>query len=319
MPPGKPNSHQARASACRDSCDGPGTTSAAGRNVTPMRGHWQDAEPAWERLRSWVSDQAPRLSAPQPAWPGLCASCRGPVRPGHARCFQCDLHAQCAPGSLADLIVPVAYAGKGGAHARNLWLYKSDQGGAAAARAVVRAMLVVFLRDHGPCVWAGAGMAAPTHLAVVPSGRGRRGPHPLRALIAPYLAMPWAELSARPGAGQPSRDLDPDRYDAPPLPGSRVVLMDDTWTTGASAQSAAMALRRAGARSVAVIVVGRHLVGPAAGRRADSRQASFTADFSPAVMPFRLGLCAVHCVAPGGRPRDAMVSRGVTRSPREGT
>lgn len=251
-----------------------------------MHGHPLEAQEAWERLRSWVGAQAPCLSAPQPGCPGLCTDCRGPARPGNARCFPCALHAQCAPGSLADLVVPVAYAGKHGPHARNLWLYKSDLAGAGAARVALRAMLMVFLRDHGPCVWRRAGMAAPTHLAVVPSGRGRPGLHPLRALVAPYLAMPWAELSVRSRVGHPARDLDPDRFDAPQLPGARVALLDDTWTTGASAQSAAMSLRLAGARSVAVIVLGRHL--------GADEHASCVADFSAAVMPFRLGLCAVH-------------------------
>jgi hypothetical protein len=272
----------------------------------------RDAEPAWELLRGWLRGRAAALSAPQPARPGLCACCRGPARAGQARCYQCDLHAQCAPGGLADLVVPVAYAGKGGPHARNLWLYKSGRPGAGAAAALLRAMLVVFLRDHGPCVWAGAAMTAPTHLAVVPSGRGRRGMHPLRALVAPYLTMPWAELSARYRAGYPTRDLDPDRYQAPWLPGARVALLDDTWTTGASAQSAVMALRRAGASSVAVIVLGRHLAaGPAAGPAAAAIQAGWPRGFSSAVMPFRLGLCAVHCAPAAGRPAGPVALPGV--------
>jgi len=178
-------------------------------------------------------------------------------------------------------------------------------------------MLVVFLRDHGPCVWQHAGMAAPTHLAVVPSGRGRRGrygPHPLRELIAPYLAMPWAELSSRSPAGHPTRDLDPERFSAARLPGARVLLLDDTWTSGASAQSAAMSLRLAGARSVAVIVLGRHL--SADDCRAAGQQASWLADFSPAVMPFRLGRCAVHSTSGGGRLADAAVLPGDHPPPR---
>ena len=38
-----------------------------------------------------------------------------------------------------------------------------------------------------------------------------------------------------------------------------VLLIDDTWTTGANAQSAAAALKRAGAGPVAAVVIGRHL------------------------------------------------------------
>jgi adenine/guanine phosphoribosyltransferase-like PRPP-binding protein len=37
-----------------------------------------------------------------------------------------------------------------------------------------------------------------------------------------------------------------------------VLLVDDTWTTGARAQSAAIALHDAGAARVAVVVLGRH-------------------------------------------------------------
>lgn len=43
------------------------------------------------------------------------------------------------------------------------------------------------------------------------------------------------------------------------LEGEAVLLIDDTWTTGASAQSAAAALKTAGAGAVAVVVIGRHL------------------------------------------------------------
>jgi orotate phosphoribosyltransferase len=38
-----------------------------------------------------------------------------------------------------------------------------------------------------------------------------------------------------------------------------VLLIDDTWTTGASVQSAAAALRDAGAAGVAAVVVGRRV------------------------------------------------------------
>jgi orotate phosphoribosyltransferase len=38
-----------------------------------------------------------------------------------------------------------------------------------------------------------------------------------------------------------------------------VLLIDDTWTTGANAQSAAAALKSAGAGPVAAVVIGRHL------------------------------------------------------------
>lgn len=192
-------------------------------------------------------------------------------------------------------MVPVAFAIKGGPHAGRLWQYKSPRVTAAAGEipaAILRAMLLVFLRDHGACLWRAAGTARPTHLAVVPTARGRPGTHPLRALAHGYLACPWAALTARP-ADEQVRDLDPERFRAVPVRGARVLLIDDTWTTGSSAQSAAMALRAAGARSIVTVVLGRHV----------SVAAADQAGIGPAGMPFRLDRCAVHPAQPvGSRP-----------------
>ena len=244
------------------------------------------------QLRALVRAQEPLLSAPQAMSSWLCSVCRGPTGRGSARCYQCDLHAQCAPGCLADVVVPVAFAIKGGPHAQCLWQYKSLRLTAetvSRAALTVRALLLVFLHDHGPCLWRAAGISGPTHLAVVPTARGRPGTHPLRALLAEHLTGPWAELRARPG-GEQVRDLDPGRFRAAALPGARVLLIDDTWTTGSSAQSAAMALRSAGADAVVTVVLGRH-VGRAEAERAN---------LGPAVMPFRQESCPVHADRPVG-------------------
>ncbi len=132
----------------------------------------------WAVLRRRIA-----VYPPEPAChPGICAVCRGPARPGYARCFQCARHDALGPGLLADAVVPVSYAVKGTAFAVSLRRYKSSWVPDAAARASLLAMLLVFLRDHGRCVWRHAGMPAPGRLAVVPSGSGRPGPHPLLAL-----------------------------------------------------------------------------------------------------------------------------------------
>lgn len=254
-------------------------SSVARRSVAAM-----DSEAGWEFLAGSVRRQAPRLSAPPPASRGFCAACRIPVPPGNARCYPCGLHAETLPGLLADVVVPICYAVKGGEHATSLWLYKSARPGAAGALADLRALLVIFLRDHGRCVWRAAGMIRPTHLALVPSGRGRPGPHPLQALAGPLLSLPRAAIELRLRDEPETRELDADRFRAAPLDGADVVLLDDTWTTGASAQSACAALRLAGARSVAVIVLGRHVTA------ADSA----VAGCALAAMPFRWWLCAVH-------------------------
>jgi hypothetical protein len=230
-------------------------TSAAGRGPAGPAG----VSP-WDALRARARAATAGLPAPPGPGPGVCLSCRGPLRRGYARCFQCGLHAESAPGLLADVVAPVAWAPKGSPLARDLWLYKSGRPGAREAGAGLRALLLVFLHDHGARVWRQAGMAVPTHACVVPSSRGRPVPHPLQALLGGFLALPWTVLHTQPGVNLWARGLDPGRFRAPgPLAGAAVLLLDDTWTSGGSAQSAAVALKRAGAGPVAAVVLGRHV------------------------------------------------------------
>ena len=233
----------------------------------------------WDRLRLRLRSAAPPLYPPAPRPAGSpaadCEACRGPVRPGFARCYQCDRHALLAPALLADAVVPISYAIKGTPFADCLWRYKSALASSpavtapsaaisasaptsAAARASVLALLLAFLADHSPCVWQLASMPPPDRFAVVPTGAGRPGPHPLLRLVSPYLRLPGCSLALRPG--RQGRDLDLDRFQVQARPaGASVLLLDDTWVSGASAQSAAAALKLAGARHVAVIVLGRHV------------------------------------------------------------
>ena len=203
-----------------------------------------------------------------------CRTCRGPVQAGFARCYQCDLaHARSA-GLLADVVAPVAYAVKGGRLAGDLWRYKSGAAGAAEAGARLAAMLARFLHEHSDQVWRAAGMiAGPGLAAVVPSGQGRPGAHPLAGIVASCVDVPIVPLSTAPGAAARARGLA-DGVAAGWLTvggavaEADVLLVDDTWVSGASAQSAAAALKAAGARRVALVVIGRH-VDPADPRSAE--------------------------------------------------
>jgi hypothetical protein len=217
--------------------------------------------------------------------PASCLICRGPVAPGFVRCYQCDRHDLLGRGLLADAVVPVCYAVKGTAFAAALWRYKWEPAPSASAGTLMLALLLAFLHDHGPCVWRHGGMPRPARLAVVPSGSGRPGPHPLLRLASPYLRLPPVPLDLRPGSQ--GRDLDPRRFRAgPAAAGASVLLLDDTWVSGASAQSAAAALRLAGACHVAIVVLGRH-VNPA-----DPVGGPLAARLAPA--PYDPARCAVH-------------------------
>ncbi len=166
---------------------------------------------AWHRLRIQADGQAPLLSAPPPDAAGVCGSCRTPVRPGRTHCFRCDKYRECLPGLLPDVVAPVAYAAKFGHHATNLWRYKSDGPGAEAACAALRALLLVFLRDHGRCVWRRAGAPGPSHVAVVPSCRA--GPARIRS-------RPWPRrTSACPGCAGFAGPMPTGRHRSIPIPG----------------------------------------------------------------------------------------------------
>ena len=251
----------------------------------------------WDRLRLRLRATAPPLypPAPRPAGslllpaaasvPPGCDVCRGPVRPGFARCYQCGRHDLLGHGLLADAVVPISYSVRGTAFAEDLWRYKWWRAPAASAQASVLALLLAFLADHGACAWRHAGMPPPDRLTVVPTGCGRPDPHPLLRLIAPCLRLPICPLAVRPG--RQGRGLDLDRFRADRIPvGASVLLLDDTWVSGASAQSAAAALKQAGARHVAVIVLGRH-VNPD-----DPGAARLLAGLAPA--RYDPSACAVH-------------------------
>ena len=215
-----------------------------------------------------------------------CRTCRGPTPVGLARCYQCDLARRQAGALLADAVAPIGYAVRGGPLAVDLWRYKADHAGAAESAARLRGMLAGYLRDHGQSLWTAAGMAsAPGVAAVVPSGRGRPGGHPLTGLVRSCVDAPLVGLSLAPAGAAHRRGVDPgwlrvdgvvagadggggaavagagadDVVGGAVVAGADVLVVDDTWVSGGSAQSAAVALKLAGARRVAIIVIGRHV------------------------------------------------------------
>jgi adenine/guanine phosphoribosyltransferase-like PRPP-binding protein len=84
------------------------------------------------------------------------------------------------------------------------------------------------------------------------------------------------------------------------LPATNVLLIDDTWTTGSNAQSAAFALKDAGASSVGFVVIGRYIVRDYEdhGARLDARP-----------LPFRWETCAHHIGPPTAEVWRAIAGR----------
>jgi hypothetical protein len=191
----------------------------------------------------------------------FCRTCRGPAKDGFARCYQCDLASSQVGGLLADAVAPIGYAVRGGRLAGDLWRYKSDCVDAGPSAARLRDTLAAYLGDHGESVWRAAGMAdGPRSVAVVPSGRGRPGGHPLLGLVGSCVDLPLVGLSIAPREAAHVRGVDPRwlRVEGR-VAGADVLVVDDTWVSGGSAQSAAAALKLAGARRVAIVVLGRYV------------------------------------------------------------
>jgi hypothetical protein len=131
-------------------------------------------------------------------------------------------------------------------------------------------LVASFAQEHGPCLRAAfttaevdLGMpAAVGAVAVVPSTWGRPGPHPLAQLLGLVDSDLLVELVDTGRYRSSLRQVVPDRFVVTRPPsrwGAGVLLLDDVWVTGARVQSAAHALRAAGAPAVVAVVVGRRV------------------------------------------------------------
>jgi hypothetical protein len=196
-----------------------------------------------------------------PVGPGVCDVCHGAPGTGWERCWSC---AQTV-GQVSrpvELVVPISLTELLGQLHHALRSYKNDGYPASVRerfRLQVSALLARFLWRHGDCIRGAAGRDWDA-ITIVPSSQGRAGPHPLQEAIQMFaflddqyrsLLGPGPDKAdhnhASEGAYAVTEDVD----------GLGILLLDDTFTSGARAQSAASALQLAGAQVVAVVPIGR--------------------------------------------------------------
>jgi predicted amidophosphoribosyltransferase len=162
-------------------------------------------------------------------------------------------------------VVPITYSVDGEAMHHALRSYKDgvDQVRRYAAPRLA-AILWRFLDRHESCVARAAGAEEGFEIVTtVPSSTPERDSHSRLRWVAEACG-PVADRLQRviePTGDVPTgREYDERRYRAlAEIHGSDVLLIDDTWTAGGHAQSAAHTLSEAGARRMGLIVIGRHI------------------------------------------------------------
>ena len=186
-----------------------------------------------------------------------CRVCAAPVN-NFRLCWRCREHRR-IPG-IADIVAPLIYAVPETESAALLRNYKNCPLRAERDRCaqVIRALLWRAVSAHERCFGVVAGIGV-SRRAVIPSLTSRPGIHPL-ASIAGQLGLVGEPLLVAAPNARCDRAVVADKF-TPPAPaevsGRHVLVIDDVWTTGSNAQSAALTLRRAGAAFVSVLVLGR--------------------------------------------------------------
>lgn len=198
------------------------------------------------------------LVTPRPG-AGVCTTCFNLIG-HHDRCYACA-H---GGGALAAML-PISYSiGHEQLH-HALASYKRTGGRISRHLAVeLAAMLWRFLDRHELCLAKAARADRFELVTTVPSTDPVRDQeHPLRVVVGELVGLTrhrYENLLHRTQTTVEGRAFDSRKFAATrPLAGESVLLVDDTWTTGANAQSAAAALRSSGAGSVAALAIGRHV------------------------------------------------------------
>ncbi|WP_198541476.1 hypothetical protein [Parafrankia soli] len=198
-----------------------------------------------------------------PSGEGICITCHSSVYDGYERCLPCNRARQKLGPLVFDATAFVSLAPSGQQLARELITYKKEEIPEKYRHprmAGLAAVLWRWLSVHEAHVAQRAGTPGFSMVTPVPSTRGRPGEHPLKRLVSGIVAGTgdrYVDLLEAHG-GDRGREVATDRFTiVRPVAAASVLVIDDTWTSGARAQSAAAALKLAGTSKVGFVGVGR--------------------------------------------------------------
>lgn len=193
-----------------------------------------------------------------------CRVCHGAVYDGYSTCYPCKQAEWTLGDGVADIASFVSLAPADEQLARELYTYKRDSVPVQIRRPRMiglAAVLWKWLSIHENCVAVPLGVSSFDVVTSVPSTSGRTAAHPLQELVSQIVGgtdSRYESLLELQRTDLAQREQARDRYRATrDLTGSSVLVIDDTWTTGAHAQSASCALKSAGATTVGVVAIGR--------------------------------------------------------------
>ncbi len=215
--------------------------------------------PRSRRVADYTDRYVSILTPPPPAGEGVCDVCHNAPNPGWARCYSCH-EAMSQVSRPLELVVPISLYRRSTQLHRVLWGYKNLKDGTARTfRTQLAALLYRFLGEHGECIEGTAGGAWEV-ITTVPSSSEREGLHPLERAIdmAAELRAIRQPLLRRGDVATGHNAASDDGFETiTDVDGLDVLLVDDTFTSGARLQSAASRLALDGANVVAAVVVGR--------------------------------------------------------------
>lgn len=233
-----------------------------------------------------------------------CGRCFTPIATG-TRCGKCEWQVGLSGGP--DLLGIMAYAGhldpisQSGYVMRGYKNLNIPDSSKAVLQQTVTLLAALGLRGHVGCPGKILGIPV-TAWATVPSLPPKPSAHPLSDIVR-SLARPGSIeviLRGRTNGANP-RDVDAGHFSVVTgdAAGQHILLIDDTWTGGGHATSAAMALRTAGCAKVSLLVLARWLsIGWEATTDKWAKSALALPDYQADVCPWNQGQCPIEATGP---------------------